>query len=421
MNQPTVSLEKRLLWFIVVFALALRVGASWYWFDQIDDDADGYRAIARMVVDGKGYANAFTAEPTAFRPPLYPLLLAGVLKVGGGKLAIAAMQILLGTLTVWITGLIAQRLSLRFSYVAPLCVAVDPLSLAYTPRVMTEVCSSLTLAVVLLSVQCWLTGRKRFIGAALAGAAFGLAALCRPTIWAVLPVMCLFRLRDGVGGADKFRRVLPQLACFALGVVLLIGPWILRNVRAVGAPVFATTHGGYTLLLSNNPEFYREVARAEWGTVWDSVPWQKTLKQRMLADAVDLSNERAKDRWHYQLAIRNMRADPAGVGLSAWVKFRRLWSPTPQLGNQSAVILWALRVFYGCLFVGVVAGCLRRATWGRPVLQFAFAMVLAFSAVHLFYWSNARMRTPLVAAISLLAAASGGQRTQESVNASAST
>ena len=415
MERTNRSLSSRSqLLFLIFVAGLLRFAACWYWFDKLDKDPDGYRALAQMVADGKGYSNAFTGRSTAFRPPLYPLLLSGLLKAGGGNGAIAVMQVLLGTLTVWLASLIALRLQLRLWWLAGLIVAFDPLSLAYTPRVMTEVCSSLTLALVLLLVQWWSLRDRKLLASAITGVAFGLAALCRPTIWAVLPVMCVFRLRDAIGGVDKFRRALPQLACFALGVVLLVAPWIWRNIRALDAPVFATTHGGYTLLLSNNPEFYNTVARAEWGTVWDSVPWQKTLKQRMVDEGIDLTNERTKDRWHYRLAIRNMRADPTGAGLSAWLKFRRLWSPTPQLGSQSGVILWGLRCFYGCLFVLAAIGCLRRFTWSRPVLQLSVAMVLAFSAVHLLYWSNAQMRTPLVPAIGLLAAAACGRiRTDE--------
>ncbi len=61
---------------------------------------------------------------------------------------------------------------------------------------------------------------------------------------------------------ERFRQ-LPWLTLLALG--LTIAPWPIRNQVRFGRPIVTTTHGGYTLLLSNNPVYYSEVVLEPWG------------------------------------------------------------------------------------------------------------------------------------------------------------
>ena len=48
----------------------------------------------------------------------------------------------------------------------------------------------------------------------------------------------------------------------------LLSPWAIRNQLQFGRPIVTTTHGGYTLLLANNPEFYQWLRAGPWGSVW---------------------------------------------------------------------------------------------------------------------------------------------------------
>ena len=189
---------------------------------------------------------------------------------------------------------------------------------------------------------------------------------------------------------------------------MAIAPWLVRNLNAIDAPVFTTTHGGYTLLLSNNPEFYRDIVPATWGTVWDSLPWQQRLKNDLIASGVGLQDERAKDRWMYARAFKNIQSNPSGFVGSCWLKLRRFWNLAPLAEAQSPVVTWSLRVFYLLVFAGLLLTVRhRRLTKSRAeqiVFGLAWCMLLAFTAVHMFYWTNTRMRAPLVTAIALLSA-----------------
>lgn len=393
------STDRRLLLAIVLLGLVLRVVVTWVWFDRLDEDVDGYRGIAQMLVDGRGYANGVTGEPTAFRPPLLPLLLASILALGGGNVGIAILQIFLGTATVFLAGRIAERVLSRGTWLAPLIVAVDPLLLSYTPRVMTEVAAAFALACLLyLLLREWKSGRLL-----MSGLCFGLAALCRPTVWAFLPIagafLCIavFRQRVRVGEVVK-----PTIS-FVIAAIIVVTPWTIRNTSAVDAPVFATTHGGYTLLLSNNPEFYNKVARVDWKTIWDSTPWQTDVE----TDRVEagISGERATDQWLYARAITNIQSDPGGCALSCLTKAKRLWSVVPLNESPQAFVKWGVGGFYLLVFAGALAACFRDLSGDRRfVFLAAWVMILAFTGVHLFYWSNARMRAPLGVGIALLSA-----------------
>ena len=133
------------------------------------------------MADGKGYVDPQTGHPTAYRPPLYPLLLSAVIRCGGSDAAIGIVQAILGVATVWLTIFAGRRLGLgRGSILAGALVAVDPILLFQTSQVMTE-----TTATFLAALCLWLCllPPSSFKGL-LIGVVFGAACLCRPTFWA---------------------------------------------------------------------------------------------------------------------------------------------------------------------------------------------------------------------------------------------
>lgn len=395
--------DRALLLAIVVIGFVLRVAVTVSWRDRLAVDVDGYRGIAEMLAGGHGFANPVTKQPTAFRPPLYPVVLAAGMLIAPEPLVVASVNVLFGTLTVLLAGWLALRVSLRPFWLVPLAVAVDPLMLAYTPQVMTEVTSALTIAALLCA--CPQGGDSSSIRRAFGcGILFGLAALCRPVIWAVLPLIPLVLWTSAFRPHLTPSRIVRGLMAFGMGAVLLVAPWLVRNQIVLGRPVFATTHGGYTLLLANNPEFYREVVRAPWGKVWDSRAWQARVREQMAADGIDLLDEVEADRWLYRRGVANISADPGGFLHACWVRLRRLWNIVPVRPEHSRVVNVGVGVFNSFILGGVLLTLVRDRLRGAPVFGFALACLLAFSLVHAVYWTNTRMRAPLVVPIALLSA-----------------
>ncbi|MFK7820755.1 MAG: ArnT family glycosyltransferase, partial [Planctomycetaceae bacterium] len=312
--------DRKILLAITACGLIARVAAFGVWPALSEQDTDGYLGIAESLVEGNGYANGATGRSTAFRPPLFPALIAlfSFLPFGFQILQVGA-----GTVSVWLTGIIGNRLRIRLPWLPAAAVAFDPILIAYTPRAMTEVVSALTIAVLL-----WMLGpikqKPTCLRTFCVGFVFGLAVLCRPTVLAVLPFAGLILLLETrhIARGDVFRRGI----CAIGGAATLIAPWTARNVVALKSPVFATTHGGYTLLLGNNPEFYETVARGSWKTVWNSLPWQAALRDDLSASNVDVEDEVAVDRWMYDRAKSNIRSDPSSFVAACVVRVRRLWN-----------------------------------------------------------------------------------------------
>src|ERR1700684_2102404 len=107
---------------VIVRALALRMGSA-----HLTEDRDDYLLVAQHYVEN-GFWTAFKGIPNSFRPPLYPLVVAAILSVGGGSTALGVLQLVLGTATVALTWRIGHRLGLgAYAVIAAGLVALDPL------------------------------------------------------------------------------------------------------------------------------------------------------------------------------------------------------------------------------------------------------------------------------------------------------
>lgn len=217
-----------------------------------------------------------------------------------------------------------------------------------------------------------------------------------------------------------------------MGTCVVVCPWLVRNVLVFGRPIFTTTHGGYTLLLGNNPVFYREVVDRPWGTVWQGESlsqWNESLETAMRQEHPPIESEPARDRWMVRRAIRNIGDQPAEFLSACRLRMLRFWNVAPlgpatdairrmwlrfcqAIGQENwkphahaavTVVRWGLSLFYGTIMIGLLLSLVRmdRAEWQRyrPLLL----LIAAFCVVHLFYWTNTRMRAPLIPAIALLA------------------
>jgi len=323
-------------------------------------------------------------------------------------------------------------------------VMCDPILLAQSTLVMTETLATL-LAVVAVGALAWAGRNGSPWQAAIAGLCLGLAALCRPTFLApaAMAAVLLPLLVPG-----RRNRLLSPL-CLLAGVALLIGPWALRNQIYLGRPIVGTTHGGYTFLLGNNPYFYQYLRSGPWGSVWDARELQQA-KERQFASAARLSEVDA-DQLAYREAMDNIRREPGMFAYSCLVRVGRLWGLIPhQLSpNEPAVrrfARYAVGLWYAIELAAAALGLImlirRRNQPGNCKLPqeqgndlgasaaarldcqgWAWWLVLAisFTGVHAFYWSDMRMRAPLMPGVALaaavgarrLAAAIPGRRSQQ--------
>jgi len=404
---------------ILILSVALRAGMLWKFGGSLHEDRDNYRRIAEQIASGEGYIDPDAHSSTAYRPPLYPLLLAAVLFCGGDNVSIGIVQLLLGTAIVWFTILCGRRLGLnRAALVAGLLVAVDPLLLHQTVLVMTE-----TLATFLAALLLWICLGRQTAGLKFVlGVVLGLCCLCRPTFWAfgALAVTVWMIIECGACKTAQERRP----ACWqsamlmAAGMTLVIAPWGIRNAVVMGRPIITTTHGGYTLLLAHNPAYTRAVVEQPWGAVWEGESveeWKSSIETEMARETppIDVSHlspavERSRDRWMQNKACQYIREAPRIALEAGLTLLGRFWNIVPMTTKQSPLspaMRLAIGAFYASVFLTMLVGLIRmvRSDWRSwwPL----FALVASFTAVHAVYWADMRMRTPLVPVIALLAAA----------------
>jgi 4-amino-4-deoxy-L-arabinose transferase-like glycosyltransferase len=202
-------------------------------------DTPAYVLLAQNLLAGKGYA--YAGQPTAYRAPAYPFLLAASMKMFGSH-AIAAVrwfQFLAGLLTVYLCSVVAGMIFSSAARKPALIVALFfPTLIIMSGEILTEATATLVCAIFLyLLVRFW----EKPSWAPLAGlaATVGLGTLVHFN-------MALFGFV--VLGAVVFRKPsLPRVPAVALTVILpglIVSPWLIHNYIVFhGALVLSTESG----------------------------------------------------------------------------------------------------------------------------------------------------------------------------------
>lgn len=399
------------VWAVLAIAVLIRGGAFNLRAGTLQSDPDGYRALARNLLSDGVFGS--DERPTAYRPPLYPLLLAPCMAVEDQDFsffAIRLLHVVLGVGTVAAVLWLGRRWRLgRWSLLAAMLVACDPILVNQSLLVMTETLAACLAALSLVALS-WADERPSPLRAALAGCCLGLAALCRPTFlpWAVLVVVVeVWRWPAGACKAKCGGALLVALA-------LTLSPWALRNQLQFGRPIVTTTHGGYTMLLGNNRDYYAFLKTAKPGEVWSSTVLDDEFLRGDIRDIFDLTvkmnAELLGDRQEYDQAIDAIREQPGMFLYASLLRVSRLWGLLPQKVSapgvaRSDVLRYSTMAWYLAEFAFAAAGLV---VLGKQSLRspWLWGMLLAatFMAVHAVYWSDMRMRAPLMPIVALLAA-----------------
>lgn len=424
-------------------ALFLRAAVLVAGFSAFDQDPDSY---ARLAIN---WANSGTlgietpegtVRPTAYRPPFYPWLLSWF--VFHGELSTAAvvgLHWLVGVSTVVLVFAISRRLLGTHAWLPAMAVAVDPLLLRSSQLLMTE-----TLAAFWVALVWWLwlaaSSRRSQLAASMfvplvLGLALGAAILTRPTAapWALLCVIGLC-FRSFYPPGDRLRTA----GVVVFGVSICVVPWATRNFLVLGQPIWATTHGGYTLLLANNPSLYDHFERSGPSRNWDSQPFHaawaargKSLGVNRVTDTIRPTTDKNKlsenttlhptdadywladnlpttfprptwgelqdDRLAYQAARATISRRPQLFLLSCFYRAGWFWAVWPNSGGWAARLIG---VWYA-VWLGIVLFAVGRSRFAclRLVGVPAIALVVTLTAIHSVYWGNMRMRAPLMAVV----------------------
>lgn len=260
----------------VLIALLLLVAAILWWnlftntFLALPyNDSLDYASIGRNIARGDGVTSAYLTplglshhehpQPNLWRAPLWPLVLGGAQAVAGDRDGVVAaaggLCFLGGIIPLY---LLSRRLFSREVAVAcGLVYASNPWNLQFSQSGLTE---TLGILVLLFWMYFFMEpGWRNSRGDYLMGAWGGLFYLARYNAVAFLPPVALGWLwaRRSREPAGKV------LARFALGGLLVTGPWLLRNLLLFGnpmfslqqyeIPMFSSVYPGYTLYMKTEP------------------------------------------------------------------------------------------------------------------------------------------------------------------------
>ena len=394
-------------------AVLIGVGDVWGTAGTLAQDNDAYRAIAMNLIERGEFSRSAlqsAAQPTAFRPPLYPSMLS-LLCLGRqvDNLTVAVFHLILGLGTVAVTFALAREWQLGSwsAAAAGMLVGLDPLLLNQSTLVMTETFATFLAACCGLALS--FTSRRPGIGTScLAGLLLGLAVLCRPTflVWVAF-IACVSFFRAG-----EWKQKLLRTGTLLAGVLLLLTPWVLRNQQQLNKPILATTHGGYTFLLGNNSHFYAFLRDPQGQSVWDADELHATMWAAQAERQQPLPEEHpevTQDRLCYAEAWSTIQQQPMDFARSCLVRVARLWTPLPhQLRPEESSLRqmtrYVIAAWYSLLFMAVLLGVAshRHELFQNPWV-WGITLCLSLTLLHTFFWSNIRMRAPALPFLCCLA------------------
>jgi 4-amino-4-deoxy-L-arabinose transferase-like glycosyltransferase len=259
------GLSRTSFFWMVVVAFALRFGwivvAHTYKFKTLDDNFSfGWEMgrIGRSLAQGQGFSNPFNSPtgPTAWEPPLYPFLIAGVFKLfgvytHGSALVLLGLNSFFSALTCIPVFLITKRcFGEKLAIWTAWLWAVMPPVMYWCTRWVWET----SLAALLLALIFWLTldleerdGQKPWLEF---GLLWGVAGLTNTSLLAFLPASGSWVwYRSWKRGKGSLTGVMLASLVF----LVCITPWIVRNSRTFGRLMFLRSNFGAELRIGNGP------------------------------------------------------------------------------------------------------------------------------------------------------------------------
>ncbi|MEI6218574.1 MAG: glycosyltransferase family 39 protein [bacterium] len=383
---------KHLLLFLIVARLAyviLITSVSKYVPDE-----EFYDDLARNVLAGHGYVIHPGDSPSLYRPPLYPVFLAGMFRVfGDSHVPVLAIQFLFDLLAaVAVYKLARGMFGHTIACGAIFLCALYPFFTYYTVRLLTESVFTMLLMGGLYwfhkGLQC---GSRWFFVAA--GIALGLGILCRFSLFYITPILIFV----AVVTHRKERVVWVNSLICGITVLLIIAPWTYRNYLVTGRLVLLGTGSGYNLWLGNHvPTGGRdndELQGRDLAVLKEDIG--KIIGPEKEVFSLD------NDKRFSSAAIRDFKADPCATAIVVAKKGFRFWFDVFNPGNRKVMIV-LIPIQMILLVLAGIGSYL--ALHNLPVAWPLLLVIPYFNGIHAVTVSTFRYCIPVMPLIMILAA-----------------
>lgn len=392
----------------MVYVLALQEHPA---FDAPMMDAAYHYDWARALAAGEEFQDG-----PFFRAPLYPLFLGAWVKVFGaeaesGTLALRLVQSVLGGLTAVLTyRLGARAFGQSVGAVSGLIVALSWVLVAFDAELLIPV---LLVPLLLLALErlLWWNFEDAPKKALLVGALFGLAAIARPNILALMPVLFAWTLWSS---RARISVAWGTAAALTVGTLLPIVPVTIHNVLEGDASLVAT-QAGVNLWIGNNPDSDGATAIVP-GTPdgwWEG--YYGAISQAEEAEGRELLPSEVSS--HYAGKALVWIASHPGDAARGWIHKARLLIGAEEIANNQDIEFTAFRtlpalrwspvrwdVLLGLSVVGFFVA-LRARTGGASRSARTLLLYLSvYGATIVLFFVNSRFRTPLIPVMAVGAA-----------------
>jgi 4-amino-4-deoxy-L-arabinose transferase-like glycosyltransferase len=386
---------------MVVIAFALRFGiiviGHTYKFRTSDQNFGfGWEMgrIGRALAEGRGFSDPFQMQtgPTAWEPPLYPFLIAGVFKIFGiyshaSAFVLLTINSIFSALTCVPIFLVARRsFGEKVAVGSAWTWALLPYIAYWCTRWVWETSLSALLLTTILLLTLEMEEKDRLKQWLQFGVLWGIAALNSPVLLSFLPVSGLWgwyhRWKHGkrsLGGVVLASAIF--LACIA--------PWLVRNHQTFGKFVFLRSNFGAELRMGNGPG-----ADGTWMSFLH--PTQNVYEMRLYKSM----GEFAYVAQRKQEAVDWIKEDPARFLFVSFKKFVYYWAGTPKTSEfpppelkNSLFLASSVLCFWG------LGRALRKR---KPGMWLLFLLILSFPAVYYVVFPHARYRHPIDPEIGIL-------------------
>jgi hypothetical protein len=411
-------------WIVLVFAIAVRIGAAWVWQDQLDrsnqtfrfGDSHSYWTIASQWIRGQGYQYG-SENSMIFRAPLYPLFLGPFTLIGSPNpswlavFLVRAMGCVLGGFAVGGIMIMTRQISdHRTSVAAGLLASIYPGAVGMSIFVLSEAIATPLFVLSCIGLLLAIVHRPTPIAPYVftSGMALGMACLARPS-WSLWPLIAIpFFWFASNANAESMpwtaRHRAGAVGVLILGILGIMTPWWVRNFAItgkfvpttlqVGASLYDGWHPGASGSSDENMDFVLPFIIAQKAEdemlANQGTPLESTLEWRI--------DNRMKNA-----AIEWAQKNPSDVVWLGLVKLRKTWTPFPVAREVGAAVRWTEALGYIAIVATAMAGGWKlrgvRGAW-------LFGMPCVYLAVlHAIFIGSVRYRQPGVLLLCPLAGA----------------
>jgi len=388
-------------WFVAI-ALFLRV--SWivvghtYRFKTADGNFSfGWEmgAIAASLASGHGFSNQFGVPtgPTAWEPPLYPYLTAGVFLIfgiysKGSAFVLLVLNSIFSAFTcVPIFRLAKRMFSEKVAVGSAWAWALLPNVMFWCTRAVWET----SLSALLLATVIWLTltleDRDGWLLWIEFGLLWGIIALNGTSLLSFLPAAGLWAwYRRAKAG----KRSWPGVILASVIFFACITPWLVRNYTTFGKFIFIRDNFGAELRLGNG--------NGADGTLM--------LYLDPLHDSYAMQQFQAMGELNYiamrkQQAVAYIKADYSRFAMLCFKRFLCFWAGPPRVTDPPWIGMakdWLFLASSILMFWGLG----RALRLGRPGTWLFFWLVLLYPAIYYFVYAIPRYRHAIEPEIAIL-------------------